>query len=75
MTSPPKKISYSGCRGYRPTPHERVTILSYALRAWWEPAWGYICVSSFWVKPEVKAPSIEYECVTPHFLLSIIGRG
>ena len=75
MTSPPKKISYSGCRGYRPTPLERVTILSYALHACWEPAWGYICVSSFWVKPEVKAPSIEYECVTPHFLLSIIGRG
>ena len=75
MTSPAKKISYSRCRGYRPTPHERVTILSYALHAWWEPAWGYICVSSFWVKPEVKAPSIEYECVTPHFLLSIIGRG
>ena len=75
MTSPTKKISYSRCRGYRPTPHERVTILSYAPHAWWEPALGYICVSSFWVKPEVKVPSIEYECVTPHYLPSIIGRG
>ena len=44
-------IYFTRCKGRRPRPHERVTILSYTLCACVTPQLCYICVSSFQLKP------------------------